>query len=83
MVKCDNNLGPEIIERGVYIERVYKDHIYQTDTYLYLPPSLALSKMEDLKLKVGARIKRHSKQLTIMGKRFLTTNLQAKVDPFP
>ena len=34
-------------------------------------------------MKVGAWIKQHSKQLTIMEKRFLTTNLQANADPFP
>ena len=53
-MKCDKNLVHAIIERGVYIERVCIDHIYQRDTYIYLPPVLAASKMGALKLKVGA-----------------------------
>ena len=83
IVKCDKNLGPAISDRGVYIERFCRDHLYQRDTYLYLPPALATNKMASLKLKVGAWSKRHDKQLTRMEKRFLTTNLQAGVDPFP
>ena len=83
IVKCDKNLGPAIIEREIYIERVYRDHIYQRDKYLYLPPALAPSKMESLKLEFVDWIKRQSKQLTRMGKCFLTTNLKANVDPFP
>ena len=82
-VKCDNNLGPIIVERGVYIERVCRYHLYQKYTYLYLTPALSASKMSTLKLKVGAWIKSHSKQLTSMEKRFLTTNLQGNVDPLP
>ena len=83
MVKCDKNLGPAIIEHDVYTKRVCRDHNYQRDTYLYLPSSLAVSKMEALKLKVRSRIKQHSEQLTRMGKLFLDTNLKANVDPFP
>ena len=74
-MKCDKNLGTEIIERDFYIERVCRDHLYQRDTYLYLPPALAANKMAEIKLKVGAWIKRHAKQLTRMGKRLLTKNL--------
>ena len=69
-MKCDKNIGTEIIERDVYVERVCRDYLYQRDTYLYLPPALAASKMSDLKLKVGAWIKRHAKKLTRTGKRF-------------
>ena len=83
IVKCNNNVGHAIIERSVYIERVYIYHIYQRYTDIYLPPALAVSKMAALKLKVGAWIKRHYKQLTRMVKRFFNTSLQAKVDPFP
>ena len=69
-MKCDKNLGPTIIERDVYIERVFRDYLYQRDTYLYLPPALAANKMAEIKLKVGAWIKRHAKQLTITRKTF-------------
>ena len=41
-MKFDKNLGPTIIERGVYIERVFRDHLYQIDTYLYLTPALVV-----------------------------------------
>ena len=82
-MECYKNLEPAIIECDVYIERVCRDHLYQRDTYLYLPPALTSSKMAALKLKVGAWIKSHSKQLTSMEKRFLTTNLQGNVDPLP
>ena len=52
-MKCDKNLGTEIIERDVYVERVCIDHLYQRYTYLYLPPALAASKRAALKIKVG------------------------------
>ena len=82
IVKCDKKLGPTSIERKVYIKNACRDHIYQRDTYLYLPPALAASKMAEIKLKVGAWIKWHAEQLTIMGKkRVPTTNLKANVDP--
>ena len=81
-MKCDKNPGPAIIECGVYIEMVLIEHLYQRDTYLYLPPSLAASKMASLKVKVGSWIKQHSKKLTRIEKLFLTTNLEANVDPF-
>ena len=83
IVNCDKNLGPSIIERDVYIERVCRDPLYERDTYLYLPPTLSVSKMTDLKMKFVDWIKRHTKQLPRMEKRFLTTNLQANVDYFP
>ena len=83
IVKCDKNLGTTIVERGFYIERVCRYHLYQRYTYLYLTPVPAESKMAALKLKVGAWITSHSKQLTSMEKRFLTTNLQGNVDPLP
>ena len=82
-MKCDKNLVPTIIERDVYIKRVCRDHLYQRDTYLYLPPELAVSEMAALKLNVVACIKRHPKHRTIMEKSFLTTNLQANIDTFP
>ena len=59
-MKCDKNLVPAIIEHGVYIEKVCRDHLYQRYTYLYIPPALAASKMETLKLKFGACIKLHN-----------------------
>ena len=82
IVKFDKNLESAIIERGIYIESFCRDHLYQRDTYLYLPPVIASSKMVALKMKVGAYIKQHAKQLTRMEKCFITTNLQANVDPF-
>ena len=50
-MKRDMNLGPAIIECVLYIEMVCREHLYQRDTYLYLPLALAASKMEALRLK--------------------------------
>ena len=83
IVKCDNKLGPTSIERKVYIKNACRDHIYQRDTYLYLPPALVASKISALKMKFGYWIKQHAKQLTIMVKYFLTKNLQDNFDPHP
>ena len=56
IVECDKNLGTTIIERNIYIERVFREHLYQRDTYLYLPPALVASKIAALKLKAEARV---------------------------
>ena len=82
-MKCDKKIGPIIIELNFYIERVFRNHLYQIETYLYLPPALAASKMASLKLKFGTWIKQNSEHLTMMEKLFLKTNMQAKFDPFP
>ena len=80
-MKCDKNLVPLIIEGGIYIERDCRDQLYQRDTYKYLPPALAMSKMSVLTMKVGAWITRHTEQLNRTGKLFLTKNLKDNVDP--
>ena len=82
-MKYDKNLGPAIIEHDVYIKRVFRDHIYQRDTYLYIPTAIERIKMVALKMKVGYLIKRNAGQLTITEKLFLTKTMKDTVDSFP
>jgi len=38
---CDKNLGPAILERSTYIERVFNDHLLDSKTYRRLSPQEA------------------------------------------
>ena len=83
IMKYDKKIGPAIIENDVFITRVCRDHIYQRDTYRYIPTAIEKSKLVALKMKVGYWIKRHAEQLTITKKRFITKTMKDTVDPFP
>ena len=79
----DYDILPKIIEQYVYIERVYRDNIYQRGIYLYLPTALAVVKRASIIMKIVARIKQHANQITRVEKRFLTKILQYNVNPLP
>ena len=46
---ADKNLGPVVMERKTYIQRVLTDHLSDTTTYLQLNPNAAKYHMDDIK----------------------------------
>ena len=59
----DKNLGPAILERDVYIQRVFVDHLDKTATYEHLPPNRAKELMQQTKQQLIALVERHQKAL--------------------
>jgi hypothetical protein len=53
IVMTDKNLGPAVIERDVYIKRVFNDHLLKTDTYRRIEPDEAAQILTTIKMKVG------------------------------
>ncbi len=56
----DKNLGPAVIERDVYIKRVFDDHLLKTDTYRRIEPTEAAEILTTIKTKVDQFTKRPS-----------------------
>jgi hypothetical protein len=53
IVMTDKKLGPAVIERDVYIKRVFADHLLKPETYRRIQPNEAAELLTTLKMKVG------------------------------
>ena len=83
VVSCDKNLGPAIIEKSIYIQRAYKDHLSDSATYRELTPTKAEDKMNDVKIQLLTWKTKYKDDISPMQHKFLITNLEQCKDPFP
>ncbi len=60
----DKNLGPAVIERDVYIRRVFDDHLLKPETYCRIETTEATKITTNIKLKVGQFLQSFAKNHT-------------------
>mmetsp|Transcript_1627 Transcript_1627/g.3754 ORF Transcript_1627/g.3754 Transcript_1627/m.3754 type:complete len:636 (-) Transcript_1627:2757-4664(-) len=81
VLPTDKNLGLAILEREMYIQRCYKDHLLDTATYQQLTSEEAIASMDTLKAKLKEFISTFRKHIEHNDRTFLTRSL-AMDDPF-
>ncbi len=81
VVKTDKNLGPAIIERRVYVERAFSDHLLDQGTYRRLTTTEASGRIKSIQKIVSKFIKEYLITFDMNEIKFLKSSLETD-DPF-
>jgi hypothetical protein len=76
IVMTNKNLGPAVIERDVYTQRVFKDHLLHADTYRRIEPMEAAQIITTIKMKIGQFLQSFSKILPENKRQFLIGSIK-------
>jgi hypothetical protein len=74
VVPTDKNFGPVILERAIYIARVFTDHLI----YRRLSKDAAFTATETLRLIVNAFLEKYDSAITELDKKFLHQSTQVE-----
>jgi hypothetical protein len=82
VVQCDKNLGPAIITHDAYVARAFAEHLNCRKTYRPLTAAQAAAHATLIIGKLELWIRRHTKNLEPMEKRFLEKLIRENENPW-